>query len=116
MKHLIVAGVIAVTTSTIVTSPTAAATVAVASPTATVARTENLDSQPRYSFSYSVADGLTGDNKAQEETRYGDVVQGRYSLIEPDGTRRTVSYAADPVNGFNAVVQRNPRLNIDAEV
>jgi hypothetical protein len=51
-----------------------------------------------------------GDNKAQEETRNGDVVQGSYSLIEPDGARRVVSYAADPVNGFNAVVQRNPTV------
>lgn len=49
-----------------------------------------------------------GDNKAQEETRHGDVVQGSYSLIEPDGARRVVSYAADPINGFNAVVQRDP--------
>lgn len=32
----------------------------------------------------------------------------RYSVIDPDGTRRTVDYTADPVNGFNAVVQREP--------
>ncbi|RLU24640.1 hypothetical protein DMN91_002729 [Ooceraea biroi] len=51
-----------------------------------------------------------GDNKAQEETRDGDVVQGSYSLIEPDGGRRVVSYAADPINGFNAVVQRDPSI------
>ncbi|EAL42197.2 AGAP012750-PA [Anopheles gambiae str. PEST] len=31
-----------------------------------------------------------------------------YSLVEPDGTLRTVFYTADPVNGFNAVVQRGP--------
>jgi len=55
-----------------------------------------------------------GDNKAQEETRNGDVVQGSYSLIEPDGARRVVSYAADPVNGFNAVVQRNPTVKTAA--
>lgn len=33
---------------------------------------------------------------------------GSYSLVEPDGTLRTVFYTADPVNGFNAVVQRGP--------
>lgn len=49
---------------------------------------------------------MTGDSKSQQETRSGDVVQGRYSLIEPDGTRRTVDYTADPVHGFNAVVNR----------
>lgn len=55
-----------------------------------------------------------GDNKAQEETRNGDVVEGSYSLIEPDGARRLVSYAADPINGFNAVVQRNPSITASA--
>lgn len=53
-----------------------------------------------------------GDNKVQEETRNGDVVQGSYSLIEPDGGRRVVSYAADPINGFNAVVQRDPGITV----
>lgn len=33
-------------------------------------------------------------------------MQGSYSLVEPDGTRRTVEYTADPVNGFNAVVHK----------
>lgn len=53
-------------------------------------------------------DGSTGDVKSQQEQRSGDVVQGAYSLIEPDGTRRVVEYVADPVNGFNAVVRREP--------
>jgi hypothetical protein len=30
--------------------------------------------------------------------------------VEPDGTRRTVEYTADPVNGFNAVVHREPAV------
>lgn len=33
---------------------------------------------------------------------------GSYSLIEPDGTRRIVEYTADPVQGFNAVVHKEP--------
>lgn len=53
-------------------------------------------------------DHSTGDIKSQQETRNGDVVQGAYSLIEPDGTRRLVEYTADPVHGFNAVVHREP--------
>lgn len=57
-----------------------------------------------------------GDNKAQEETRNGDVVQGSYSLIEPDGSRRVVSYAADPINGFNAVVQKDPSIAIKTAI
>lgn len=57
---------------------------------------------------------FSGDNKVQEETRNGDVVEGSYSLIEPDGARRLVSYAADPINGFNAVVQRHPSITATA--
>lgn len=68
----------------------------------------DYDPNPQYSFSYDVQDALTGDSKNQHETRSGDVVQGSYSLVEPDGTRRTVEYTADPVNGFNAVVHREP--------
>ncbi|KAG8229064.1 hypothetical protein J437_LFUL005697 [Ladona fulva] len=67
----------------------------------------DYDPNPQYTFSYSVADAFTGDNKAQTESRNGDVVHGQYSLIEPDGTRRTVDYTADPVNGFNAVVHNS---------
>lgn len=51
-------------------------------------------------------DPSTGDNKAQWESRNGDVVRGAYSLVEPDGNVRIVEYTADSVRGFNAVVKR----------
>ncbi|XP_065088452.1 larval cuticle protein A2B-like [Ochlerotatus camptorhynchus] len=70
-------------------------------------KTEEYDAHPQYSYSYGVNDAVTGDNKEQHETRDGDVVTGQYSLVEPDGTRRTVDYTADPVNGFNAVVSKS---------
>ncbi|XP_017059626.1 extensin isoform X2 [Drosophila ficusphila] len=73
---------------------------------AKVAAPEPYDPNPQYSYSYDVHDGSTGDVKSQQETRSGDVVQGAYSLIEADGTRRIVEYTADPVHGFNAVVRR----------
>ncbi|KDR13554.1 hypothetical protein L798_12626, partial [Zootermopsis nevadensis] len=69
---------------------------------------EYPDAYPQYSFGYSVQDALTGDSKTQHETREGGVVKGSYSLVEPDGTIRTVEYTADPVHGFNAVVHRQP--------
>ena len=69
---------------------------------------DDYDPNPQYSYSYSVADAITGDNKAQSETRNGDVVTGSYTLIESDGTRRTVEYTADPVNGFQATVHKEP--------
>ncbi|XP_072937116.1 pupal cuticle protein Edg-84A-like [Epargyreus clarus] len=62
------------------------------------------------SFAYDVADPNTGDYKSQVETRSGGVVQGQYSLLESDGTKRTVDYAADDVNGFNAVVRKDPAV------
>jgi len=86
--------------------PVAAAPLPVAAAPA-VAKLDFTDAYPQYQFAYTVRDSLTGDAKDQEEVRDGDVVKGRYSLIEPDGSRRTVNYYADDVNGFNAVVQKD---------
>ncbi|XP_014205159.1 uncharacterized protein LOC106637042 [Copidosoma floridanum] len=62
--------------------------------------------RPQYQFHYSVADHLTGDIKEQKEQRDGDRVEGQYSLVEPDGTRRIVDYTANGHTGFNAVVRK----------
>jgi len=64
--------------------------------------------KPKYTFSYGVSDHHTGDIKHQHETRDGDVVKGQYSLVEADGSLRTVHYTADSVHGFNAVVEKTP--------
>jgi len=63
-------------------------------------------SHPHYSYNYGVHDGHTGDVKSQHESRDGDVVKGQYSLVEPDGSVRTVDYTADDHHGFNAVVSK----------
>ncbi|XP_067013554.2 cuticle protein 21 [Anabrus simplex] len=89
---------------------------AVAAPLAAGAINTDYDPNPQYSFAYEVQDALTGDSKNQQETRSGDVVQGSYSLVEPDGTVRTVDYAADPINGFNAVVHKTPAVAAVAKV
>ncbi|XP_064071268.1 histidine-rich protein PFHRP-II-like [Vanessa tameamea] len=68
---------------------------------------EDEYAHPKYDFSYSVADGHTGDNKSQHESRDGDAVHGEYSLLEADGSVRTVQYTADAHNGFNAVVSNS---------
>ncbi|XP_067013145.2 cuticle protein 21-like [Anabrus simplex] len=83
---------------------------------AKVAVDTDFDPNPSYSYAYDVKDALTGDSKNQQESRQGDVVQGSYSLVEPDGTTRTVEYTADPVNGFNAVVHRAPAVAAVAKV
>ncbi|XP_068630717.1 cuticle protein 8-like [Battus philenor] len=64
-------------------------------------------SYPKYAFTYGVKDPHTGDIKSQQEERDGDVVKGSYSLVEPDGTTRTVNYSADDHNGFNAIVHKS---------
>ena len=69
---------------------------------------EPFDPNPQYNFNYEVQDAETGDYKAQTETRDGDNVQGQYWLYDADGYRRIVDYTADAVNGFNAVVRREP--------
>nr|XP_034824565.1 cuticle protein 19-like [Maniola hyperantus] len=72
-----------------------------------VATQQEEYAHPKYDFSYSVADGHTGDNKSQHESRDGDVVHGEYSLLEADGSVRRVQYTADAHNGFNAVVSNS---------
>jgi len=69
---------------------------------------EEYDPHPQYKYAYDVQDSLSGDSKSQVEERDGDVVRGEYSLVDSDGFKRTVQYTADPVNGFNAVVSREP--------
>ncbi|EDW55137.1 larval cuticle protein A2B [Drosophila sechellia] len=87
-----------------------AAPVAVApAPVPVLAKTvelEEVDPHPQYTYSYDVQDTLSGDNKGHVEERDGDVVRGEYSLIDADGFKRTVTYTADSINGFNAVVRR----------
>ncbi|KAF7287963.1 larval cuticle protein A3A-like [Rhynchophorus ferrugineus] len=94
--------------------PAAVAPAAVAAPLAAAplvaARLseDTYDINPQYTFGYDVQDAITGDNKAQIESRSGDFVRGQYSLNDPDGTRRIVDYTADPINGFQAVVRKAP--------
>ncbi|XP_065341069.1 cuticle protein 8-like [Cloeon dipterum] len=73
-------------------------------------------SHPQYQFEYAVHDAHTGDVKSQSEHRDGDVVKGQYSLLEADGTTRTVDYTADAHNGFNAVVTKSGHASHPAPV
>ncbi|XP_031338246.1 cuticle protein 21-like [Photinus pyralis] len=85
-----------------------AAPVAYAAPLAKAVVAEEYDPNPQYSYAYDIQDHLTGDSKSQHESRNGDYVEGSYSVAESDGTLRIVDYTADPVNGFNAVVRKEP--------
>ncbi|XP_018794196.1 PREDICTED: cuticle protein 21 [Bactrocera latifrons] len=86
-----------------------APTIIKAAPAVAVAKViepEPYDPNPQYSFAYGVTDHQTGDSKAAEESLVNGVVHGSYSLTEPDGSIRKVTYTADKINGFNAVVQK----------
>ena len=65
---------------------------------------EVVGGHAHYSYGYSVNDARSGDLKAREETRDGDVVQGSYTVADPDGRIRHVEYTADRDHGFNARV------------
>lgn len=96
-----------------VTSSAAAATAATALfpvplPVLREQRQPEIYPPASYSFNYAVNDENTGDIKDHSETRDGYVVRGSYSLIDPDGFKRTVTYTADNIHGFNAVVNRVP--------
>lgn len=65
----------------------------------------HFQEHPAYAFSYGVKDLHTGDVKSQWESRDGGVIKGHYSVLEPDGSIRTVDYTADAKNGFKAVVK-----------
>ncbi|PSN50756.1 hypothetical protein C0J52_01175, partial [Blattella germanica] len=67
--------------------------------------------KPDYTFSYGVEDPLTGNSQNHKETRDGDVVKGQYTVLDPDGTTRTVTYTADPQNGFQATVHHSAPSN-----
>ncbi|XP_065075099.1 cuticle protein-like [Ochlerotatus camptorhynchus] len=90
----------------------APAQLAYAAPVAKTVVADEYDPNPQYSFSYGISDALTGDQKSQQESRNGDVVQGSYSLVDADGYKRTVDYTADPIHGFNAAVRREPLSQI----
>ena len=59
-----------------------------------------IDPHPHFHYNYGVSDPVTGDQKSHTETRDGDVVKGRYSFVDSDGSIRTVTYTADSENGF----------------
>ncbi|XP_047507545.1 uncharacterized protein LOC125051342 [Pieris napi] len=63
---------------------------------------EQSEVNPSYSFGYGVSDAQTGDVKTVWESKDGDTFKGHYSVIEPDGSMRTVEYSAGPDTGFIA--------------
>jgi hypothetical protein len=63
-----------------------------------------------------VKDPHTHDIKEQAEKRSGDKVEGYYTLLEPDGTTRTVKYTSDKHTGFIAQVEKSGHASHPAPV
>ncbi|CAH2230479.1 jg18582 [Pararge aegeria aegeria] len=66
-----------------------------------------IEENPNYSYGYGVSDSHTGDIKTVWEAKKGDTVKGHYSVIEPDGSMRSVEYSAGPNTGFTAPVNKD---------
>ncbi|CAG9798870.1 unnamed protein product [Chironomus riparius] len=75
---------------------------------AIIKKVVEAESPANYEFNYEVHDTNTGDIKRQHEKAENGHISGQYSLVDPDGFRRVVSYTADDHHGFQANVQREP--------
>ena len=69
----------------------------------------DTNENPNFHYNYGVSDPTTGDQKSHVETREGDVVKGKYSFVDSDGSIRTVTYTADPVHGFQVNSFKNKK-------
>jgi hypothetical protein len=69
---------------------------------------EDYDPNPSYQFGFDVKDDEFTNYQNRKESREGNVIKGSYSVVDSDGFIRTVSYTADPKEGFKAEVVREP--------
>lgn len=69
---------------------------------------EDYDPNPSYQFGFDVKDDEYTNYQNRKEQREGNVIKGSYSVVDSDGFIRTVTYTADPKEGFKAEVSRQP--------
>ncbi|XP_055630320.1 probable basic-leucine zipper transcription factor I [Toxorhynchites rutilus septentrionalis] len=69
---------------------------------------EDYDPSPSYQFGFDVKDDEFTNYQNRKEQRDGNVIKGSYSVVDSDGFIRTVTYTADPKEGFKAEVSRQP--------
>ncbi|CAH0545636.1 unnamed protein product [Brassicogethes aeneus] len=69
---------------------------------------EEYDHNPSYQFGFDVKDDLYTNYQNRKEQREGNKITGSYSVVDSDGFVRTVTYTADPKEGFKAEVTRQP--------
>ncbi|XP_050540720.1 cuticle protein 8 isoform X1 [Daktulosphaira vitifoliae] len=78
---------------------------------------EEADNDPnaQYQFSFDISDDESTNYHNRKETRDGQKISGSYSVVDSDGFIRTVTYTADPEEGFKAEVSREP-TNIQVKI
>ncbi|XP_044759226.1 calcium-responsive transactivator-like [Coccinella septempunctata] len=69
---------------------------------------EEYDPNPSYQFGFDVKDDLYTNYQNRKEQKEGNKITGSYSVVDSDGFLRTVTYTADPKEGFKAEVHRQP--------
>ncbi|KAK4876871.1 hypothetical protein RN001_009377 [Aquatica leii] len=69
---------------------------------------EDYDPNPSYQFGFDVKDDYYTNYQNRKEQRDGNKISGSYSVVDADGFLRTVTYTADPKEGFKAEVNRQP--------
>lgn len=67
-----------------------------------------LQGNSSYQFGFDVKDDEYTNYQNRKEVRDGNVIKGSYSVVDSDGFIRTVTYTADPKEGFKADVVREP--------
>lgn len=65
-----------------------------------------LQGNSSYQFGFDVKDDEYTNYQQRKEVRDGNVIKGSYSVVDSDGFIRTVTYTADPKEGFKADVVR----------
>lgn len=63
-----------------------------------------------YQFEYMVKDEESGNDFGHMESREGDVAQGKYYVLLPDGRKQTVEYTADS-DGYHPKVSYEEAQN-----
>ena len=78
---------------------------------------EENDNNPnaQYQFSFDISDDESTNYHNRKEQRDGEKISGSYSVVDSDGFIRTVTYTADPEEGFKAEVSREP-TNIQVKI
>ncbi|CAD7079149.1 unnamed protein product [Hermetia illucens] len=69
---------------------------------------ENYDSFPRYSSTFTAEDLSTGDEKQQDEKRDGDSSQGQNPLLESNESGQILEFTDDS-NEFSSILSRDPK-------